>query len=444
MASGTGVLSQVQPQAAGGNNCANPGVLGPFGNDTEAMLDIEYAAAMAPDANIILAACKDTFSSFGGLIAFNNLINSANPPPIFSISYGSCETLNGAAQNAAFNGAYQQAVAEGVSVFVSSGDQSAAQCDRSSYATHGIGANGLGSTVYNVNVGGTDYGDVYAGTDASYWSQTTSASPPYGSALSYVPEIPWNSSCGSVLTSLRATGSPVTYGANGFCNSAIANNLGLISTAGGSGGPSGCATGHTSKSGVVGGTCKGWPKPSWQKALGVPSDGVRDTPDVSLFSSFYPWSHAYFIRYCTTSGGGGCGTYVGFGGTSFASPIWAGIQALVNHHKISGTNPDGRQGNPNPTYYSLAKAEFGTTGSAGCNSTLGNGVSSTCTFYDVTQGDMVVPCVGTANCYRPSGSLGVLSTANNAYKPAYGTTKGYDFATGLGTPNVNNLVNNWP
>src|SRR5262249_36584588 len=150
--------------------------------------------------------------------------------------------------------------------------------------------------------GGTDFGDIYAHAGATYWSQANqvgAGSPPYGSALSYIPEIPWNSSCGSVLTSLRASGSPVTYGANGFCNSGIANNLGLITTAGGSGGPSGCATGTPQHSGVVGGTCKGWPKPSWQKALGVPADGVRDTPDVSLFSSFYPWGHSFFVRYCT-------------------------------------------------------------------------------------------------------------------------------------------------
>ena len=64
----------------------------------------------------------------------------------------------------------------------------------------------------------------------------------------------------------------------------------------------------------------------------------------------------------------------------------AGIQSLINQRTGS------RQGNPNPSYYSLAHSEYGTTGSASCNSMLGNGVASSCIYYDVTQGDMDVNC----------------------------------------------------
>jgi hypothetical protein len=38
----------------------------------------------------------------------------------------------------------------------------------------------------------------------------------------------------------------------------------------------------------------------------------------------------------------------------------------------------------------------------------------------------------------------VLSTSNGAFQPAYGTTAGWDFATGIGTINAANLVNSWP
>lgn len=51
-------------------------------------------------------------------------------------------------------------------------------------------------------------------------------------------------------------------------------------------------------------------------------------------------------------------------------------------------------------------------------------------------------CVGDYNCYLPSPE-GVLSTSDNAYLIAYGTTAGWDFATGTGTVNAANLVNNW-
>jgi hypothetical protein len=128
----------------------------------------------------------------------------------------------------------------------------------------------------------------------------------------------------------------------------------------------------------------------------------------------------------------------GGGGTSFSSPIMAGIQALVNQ------KAGGAQGNPNVVYYALAATEYGASGDSACNSTLGNTASSKCIFYDITQGDMDVNCTGTHNCYTPSGANGVLSTSNSAYQPAYGTTTGWDFATGIGSVNAANLVNNWP
>ena len=124
-------------------------------------------------------------------------------------------------------------------------------------------------------------------------------------------------------------------------------------------------------------------------------------------------------------------------GTSFAAPIMAGIQALVNQKTAS------RQGNPNPVYYQLATSEYGSSGNGSCNSSNGNTVSDSCIFYDVTLGDMDVDCVG-PNCYLGGGSVGVLSTSNSAFTPAYGTTIGWDFATGIGAVNAANLVNNWP
>src|SRR5437899_7931412 len=47
------------------------------------------------------------------------------------------------------------------------------------------------------------------------------------------------------------------------------------------------------------------------------------------------------------------------------------------------------------------------------------------------------------NCYLAGGTVGVLSTSNTAFLPAYGTNTGWDFATGIGTVNAANLVNNW-
>src|SRR6266852_2539588 len=123
-------FAQVHPAPPSGpNNCGAPGAFAP--NDAEAILDAEWASASAPIAAIEMTACADTTTTFGGLIAIQNLITATTAPPsIMSISYGQCETVNGAAANASYNSAYQQAVAEGVSVFVAAGDSGAAGCDK--------------------------------------------------------------------------------------------------------------------------------------------------------------------------------------------------------------------------------------------------------------------------------------------------------------------------
>ena len=167
---------------------------------------------------------------------------------------------------------------------------------------------------------------------------------------------------------------------------------------------------------------------------------MRDIPDVSLFAANGVWGHYYLFCWSDTRyGGAPCtgapSTWSGAGGTSFSSPIMAGIQALVNEHTAS------HQGNPNPVYYAIAATEYGPSGSATCNSTNGNAVGGSCVFYDVTQGDMDVNCTGSHNCYVPSGRNGVLSTSSGSYSQAYGATTGWDFATGIGTVNVYNLVN---
>jgi subtilase family serine protease len=433
-----GSFTQIHP-----GGCKNPGVV--VGNDGEAILDAEYSSAAAPNAAIVLASCADTRTTFGGLLAVIALINQPLPPPIMSISYGSCEAGLGAAGNATYNTAYQQASAEGVSVFVSSGDEGAASCDADqATAQNGITVSGFASTQYNVAVGGTDFGDTYAGTNTSYWKKNNNAT--YGSAKSYIPEIPWNDSCASTLIT-NTVGYNVPFGANGFCNSAEGEEY-FLTTASGSGGPSNCAFGNTSPlegTPATSGTCKGYPKPNYQRgAFGNPADGVRDLPDVSLFAANGVWGHYYVFCYsdpAPNQGGAPCtgdpSTWSGAGGTSFAAPIVAGVQALVN--QSTGTP----QGNPNYVYYSLAKQEYGGKGNNSCNSTLGNGVDNSCTFYDVTLGDMDVNCLGTFNCYTPSGTNGVLSVSSKAYEKAYNSNAGWDFATGIGTLNVANLIANW-
>src|SRR5208337_335462 len=200
-------------------------------------------------------------------------------------------TVDGAALNATWNSIYQEAAAAGVSVFVAAGDNGAALNDEETggrtigASIMGIGVNGLASTPYNVAVGGTDFGDKYAGTTSTYWNATNGTY--FNSAKSYIPEIPWNTSCASTLLASYNSYSQ-TYGAAGYCN-----HGGPLTDIAGSGGPSGCATGGFSSAYVVGGSCAGYAKPSWQSIVGNPSDGVRDLPDVAMFAGNGTWGHSY-------------------------------------------------------------------------------------------------------------------------------------------------------
>jgi len=416
LANFAGTMTTVHPDKNG--NCTNPGT---NAADIEADLDVEMVTAIAPAAHVELASCADT-STFGGLLAIENLISAGSPPPIISMSYGVCEVLSGAALNAAFNSAFQSAAAAGVSVFVSSGDNGASVCARDfsvgdQVALPGIGVTGWGETIYNVAVGGTDFEDVYNSNEggpalSTYWNKTNTST--FGSAKSYIPEIPWNNSCaGFLLYHLEGFSAP--FGPSGFCPSAAGQNF--HSTSAGSGGPSNCArgTGNTNFAYVEDTSCTGYAKPTWQQGIfGNPTDGVRDVPDVSLFAANGLWSH--YIVICASDpaqGGVPCtgapSGWFGVGGTSASAPELAAMQALVDEKWNI------RAGNPNPTYYAIAKAEFGASGNSKCYSVNQTQSASSCTFYDITQGDNDIDCrfngsAFSADCHATSTTAGALGT----------------------------------
>jgi subtilase family serine protease len=449
-----GTLAQIHPQPSknpfNGGACADPGV---NGDDSEAAVDVEWATAAAPSAAIVLASCADTETNFGGFIAIQNLLTGhGRPPALISISYLESESFLGSTFNAYINQLYQLAVLQGVTIFTAAGDAGADTSDQFQLAAEGgINVSGFSTPPNDVAVGGTDYADTFLGTNSTYWSATNG--PFFNSALSYVPEIPWNDSCGSQLITL-ALGFTQSYGPSGSCNSAVGEEF-FLGVVGGSGGASSCAYGNPTISGVVGGTCKGYRKPLYQYLVyGNPKDGVRDVPDVSLFAGNGVWGHYYVICYSDPTsefGGAPCtgapANWSGGGGTSFAAPIMAGIQALINQ------TSEPYQGNPDFIYYLLAGAEYGFKGNSSCNSNLGNAANPNCIFYDVTLGDNDVNClplvidgttIGSFDCYFDGATNGVLSTSTTAYKPAYVTKTGYDYPSGIGTVNAYNLAKNWP
>jgi hypothetical protein len=411
-------------------NGPDPGLV--QGPETEALLDVEWSGAVAKGAKIKLVVSPPTNSTEGadlaGLYAVEN-----NLAPIISESWGECELFLGAGGNSFESAIRQQAAAQGITYINSSGDEGSARCDPPSptptFASHGLMVSGLASTPYGVAVGGTDFlnfGPAYNHNSPSpYWSTTNDSN--HASALGYVPETVWNDNCtNSVFTFLGYGTTP-----EGSCNSPrIATRW--ISTVASGGGKSSCTVSDQTNTSFCTG---GYPKPSWQAAPGVPADGMRDIPDVSLFAGAGFMESGYIIcesdelptpQSCSLNNP--FTSFLGVGGTSAAAPSFAGIMALVNQY----THSSG-QGDANYTLYRLASSSTQTSNS--CNAT--SGPSPNCIFHDVTVGANTVPCWnGTYECTSsPGDSYGVL--------PGYAAGTGYDLATGLGSVNSYNLVHAW-
>jgi subtilase family serine protease len=437
--------------------CPNPGQ---NGDEIEAALDVEWASAAAPDAHIVLSACGNTAVTSGLDLAILNLLETS-PPDIISDSYGLCETITGQTEVALENFEAELASLEGVTFFIAQGDTGADECapvESTNYSTLGINSGDNTASAFAVDVGGTDFmaqfnADTGGLPVSAYWSAQNNPKT-LASALSYIPEIPWNDGCTSQLIysdPTIATGFTQSFGAKGFCNSQNGQQNFLIDV-GGSGGPSTCFTGTPSIPGVVSGTCKGNPKPPYQYLVpGMPMDGQRDQPDVSLFAGNGIWGS--FLVECLSDkqqGGTACtasndAILLGGGGTSFASPAMAGILALIEQFH-------GRQGDANFVLYALAAAQFLSPAGSGCNASRSDGQlpASSCVFNDITRGDMDIPCGQNSDghfydCHGASASLiGELSTSDSQNEPAYPAGRGYDLATGLGSVNATNLFNVWP
>jgi len=389
------------------------------GDETESDLDVEWSGAVAKGATIKFVVSQSTETSDGIDLSALYVVDN-DLAPIMSESYGECELGLGSTGNQFINNLWRQAAAEGITVFVSSGDDGSAGCDFYSGgsapepAQYGLEVNGLASTPYNVAVGGTDFNDFSNPT--TYWNSTNSSTT-QESAKGYIPETTWNDSCTNAIFG------QIGYSTNAETNCNTASLASFVFTLGAAGGKSACTSPSSSTPSACAG---GYAKPSWQTGTGVPGDSKRDLPDVSLFASNGFVGNFYMMCERDASNGP-CSTsnFLGIGGTSAAAPAFAGLLALVDE------KAGARQGNANYIFYKLASKSGNTCPSAA-------NPASTCIFYDIPTGSTIaMPCLaGTANC-TASGShqYGVL--------PGYATTAGYDLATGLGTVNANNLVNEW-
>lgn len=388
--------------------------------ETEADTDTQWAGAVAENATIKLVVAEDTETTAGIDLAALYIIDN-NIAPVMSVSYGECESDLGVSGNAFYSSLWEQGASEGITIIVAAGDAGSATCDAgnpSGAAQSGMAVSGQASTPYNVAMGGTDFDDK---TDAStYWS-STNAPGTGASALSYIPETTWNDSCAQQGLAACQTNSILTDGTD---------------LQAGGGGPSSCAARNSSG-------CVGYAKPSWQVGTGVPNDHVRDLPDLAMFAS--NGANGSFYVVCEADANGTSSTscdlnapytdFQGLGGTSVPTPAFAGIMALINQKTGE------RQGNANYVLYKLA-AQSG----ASCTSNSGAVGNQSCIFYDIITGNNSVACIsGSQDCNSGTTDYGALVTSDSSTNTtlAWTTNAGYDLATGLGSVNATNLVNNW-
>lgn len=136
-----------------------------------------------------------------------------------------------------------------------------------------------------------------------------------------------------------------------------------------------------------GGVSTQLPKPAYQNGTGVPADGFRDQPDVSFMAS--PTTSGYVVVVENQ--------VMAIGGTSAATPSWAGVVALVNH----AAGADGL-GAINDALYTLGRQQQS---------------GGPAVFYDITSGNNTLDGVR-----------------------GFSAAPGFDLASGWGTPNVALLV----
>src|SRR6202789_1540703 len=315
----------------------DPGLVTADDDEGEADLDVEWSGAVAKNATIDLVVSANTPAS-GGITGAAAYILNNNLASIMSVSYGECELHLGVAGNQYFNQLWEQAAAQGITVMVATGDAGSDVCDEDvlPISETGLSVSGFSSTPYNVAVGGTDLYGTYLDPN-KYWNATNDQTT-LASVISYLPEAAWNGSCANpqILAALQANGADTTD----TTTEALCNNTALqanfLNITGGSGGVSNCAisTGTTPASCV-----SGYPKPAWQSGVpGIPSDGVRDVPDVALMAGNGTWGSFYVYCESDIAAGGVCDpntSIEGAGGTSFASPIFAGMMALVQQKTAS-------------------------------------------------------------------------------------------------------------
>jgi subtilase family serine protease len=389
-----------------------------YGEET---LDAEAIHTTAPDANLLFVGSSNAYQDFDASI---NHIVDKHLASIISISYGwSGEGVPQGFINS-LDKTFQQAVATGIGIYVSSGD-SGDEIANTGTAQPDFYANDPNVTA----VGGTSAAIVPKSGAAPLVAQTGTdakgvADPVYGgggkSATAAADnwtrgfEVGWQTSNdpfnpGATITP-TTNGSPL-YTLDGTLSAPL---------------PS------TYTSGGGGGVSRVFARPAYQTAAGIKTSG-RAVPDISALAD--P-NTGFLVGQTQQFPEGAHYDEYRIGGTSLAAPLMAGIAAVLNQ----------KNGAPLGFLNPLIYRSYAASGSYSDTSAT--------TYYDVDQKDRFcsghdctaadpLPAVVRVNyADNLSAKSGLVFSVRTQETPltTLHTVRGYDVGSGVGTPNGNAFV----
>lgn len=340
----------------------------------EAVLDIEDVSAIAPAANIDVYEAPNT--TFGGIDEYAAIVNNDHDQIVTS-SWGLCEQavqLGEPGVQQAENFLFEQAAAQGQSIFAAAGDTGSNDCNSFRPIAPASGENPLsvddpGSQPYVVSVGGTTISDATQPPAEQVWNDGAE----WGAGGGGI-SMSWASPTWQMNAKVPGIVGP---GSTDYANAnAVETQFGY---------PTGFCD-AASAGGNPGGVTPGGATP------------CRLLPDVSAQADEFTGAVTVF----STMFGGPFNGWITIGGTSSATPIWASLLALVNASPTCLANPTtaGGVGFVSPQLYAVAS----------------NPTTYAQSFTNIT-----------------SGNNDIYGLDNGLVFPA---TPGYSLASGLGSPEL--------
>ncbi len=348
--------------------------------EEEATLDIEDALGLAPDATIDVYQTPDVTNA--DYLAGFDAIFAADKDKVVSTSWGGCELLDSASLMSSEQSLFEEAAAQGQTVFAAAGDSGSTGCLREGADEDKLSPGDPAIQPDVVGVGGT----TVTSSGQVVWNESTLQGGAGGGGLSGANEVWCMPSYQDPTTAKGAQEIP-----------------GVIS------GYSHKQTGCEGKKGFT--------------------DYLREEPDVSADADPY----SGYVIYDNTGSDGG---WTAIGGTSAAAPLWAAVAAVVDASPFCAQWDSGAAGVQPAGLYALA-ADAGdyiwTDGEILTDITKGNddytpsgytgGLYVATSGYDMTTG-LGTPVVSgylnstTASTFYPGLAAGMCLVYGKASKEA--------------------------